>query len=209
MDHTGLSAIREELLMLRVPILCGHWPLSEVYLVCSTFREFILLMSSADLLSLCWLTFLLFSVSILVAMIRYQLERTRIHLKSSFFCSGECQSTFRISISPLFSGWKSKPSKKCAWNKKKIYIKQSATLVFLVSYLLLFYPEDGGDVYLRNVCWCSWTTWLYIPEDRHLYSCLLWEPQIEHIPNVPCHVQSACHWAWASLIQSKTSQTVP
>jgi hypothetical protein len=33
---------------------------------------------------------------------------------------------------------------------------------------LFFYPEDSGDVFLRNISWCFQTTRRYIPTDRTL-----------------------------------------
>jgi hypothetical protein len=39
----------------------------------------------------------------------------------------------------------------------------------LLSLGLLFYAEDGGDIFLRNFNF-YWTAWRYAPEDRTLHS---------------------------------------
>jgi hypothetical protein len=63
-------------------------------------------------------------------------------------------------MSPPSSGSKNKPSKKPA---------PPATCFHAGSLLALFFgPEDGSDMFIRNVGRLSRTTWHYIPEARRL-----------------------------------------
>jgi hypothetical protein len=65
-------------------------------------------------------------------------------MKISAFC--ESQQTFRRDISPPSSGITSKPSKKQASRRQQSELLLAGFLLHL-----LFDPEDGGDVFLRNI----------------------------------------------------------
>jgi hypothetical protein len=72
--------------------------------------------------------------------------------------------TFQRNIAPLSSGPKSKQSKKLAQAERKKSRLLNAGLLLG----LLFEPEDGGDIFLRNLGGLYLTTRRYKPGDRIL-----------------------------------------
>jgi hypothetical protein len=76
-------------------------------------------------------------------------------MKSSIFLgynavqASESQSTFRRNMQPLSSGLNSKPRKKPPWSRQQGQL--------LAGFYLgeVFNPEDGSDLFFRNVDWLS------------------------------------------------------
>jgi hypothetical protein len=69
--------------------------------------------------------------------------------------SVESHPTFRRNISPPSSGSKNKLSKKPAWKQAASTARVLLATSFHAGFLLglFFDPEDGGDMFLRNVGW--------------------------------------------------------
>jgi hypothetical protein len=81
--------------------------------------------------------------------------------------SEESQPTFRKNMSLLSSNSKSKPSKTPAWGSA------CCLLHAVILLCLLLDPEDGNEMFLRNIGWLCRTAWCYIQVDRtlHIHRC--------------------------------------